>query len=108
MIIKRGIGLGKVEVTFRLPSGVPFERVHVVGDFNGWSRTATPMCPDGDGLIARVVCDAGVRYQYRYLADGHRWANDWQADDYIPNQFGGEDSVLDLTAMPAQPPVGTD
>jgi hypothetical protein len=34
------------------------------------------------------------RYQFRYLLNGERWENDWQADEYVPNQFGTEDSVL--------------
>jgi hypothetical protein len=32
-----------------------------------------------------------------YLVDGERRQNDWAADSYAPNEYGGDDSVLDLT-----------
>src|SRR5205823_2061090 len=32
----------------------------------------------------------------RYLFDGRHWTNDEAADALVPNQFGGEDSVLSL------------
>jgi hypothetical protein len=57
------------------------------------------MTRDNDGVLS---CSIGVipgrRYQYRFLLDNDRWINDWTADAYAPNSFGGEDSVLDLTA----------
>ena len=37
------------------------------------------------------------RKGYRYLVDGERWENDWAADTYAPNDYGGDDSVVDLT-----------
>jgi hypothetical protein len=40
------------------------------------------------------------------LIDGQRWDNDWAADAYLPNSFGGDDSVVDLTALAeAVPPA---
>ena len=35
----------------------------------------------------------GRSYRYRYLLDGERWENDWAADDYVPNEYGTQDSV---------------
>jgi hypothetical protein len=52
---------------------------------------------DGDGYVAHLHLEAGRAYRFRYLLDGCRWENDWQADAYLPNEFGGEDSVIDLT-----------
>ena len=46
-----------------------------------------------------VGLDAGRAYRFRYLLDGQRWENDWAADAYQPNDFGGDDSVVDLTAL---------
>jgi hypothetical protein len=69
----------------------------VVGDFNDWSHDAHPMERDGDQFIARIPLPPGRSYRYRYLLDGARWENDWSADGYEPNEFGGDDSVLDLT-----------
>ena len=48
-----------------------------------------------------MTLEAGQRYQFRYLLDGVRWENDWDADGYAPNPFNGENSVLDLDGVPA-------
>jgi hypothetical protein len=93
-----------VDVVFRLPVAVGAQRAWVVGEFNGWSPTAHPMAREGDELVARLALVPGRTYRYRYLLDGDRWENDWNADGYVPNGFGGEDSVLDLTAT--TPPRG--
>ena len=52
-----------------------------------------------------VSLNAGRAYRFRYLL-GQRWDNDWAADAYQPNDFGGDDSVVDLTALAeAVPPA---
>jgi 1,4-alpha-glucan branching enzyme len=88
---------GHAMVTFRLPFEVAAERVCVVGEFNDWSRDAHPMEPDGDHFVARIALPIGRTYRFRYLLDGERWENDWSADGYQPNEFGGDDSIIDLT-----------
>ena len=55
------------------------------------------MTADDDGFVARVLLEPGRQYRFRYLLDGERWENDWSADDYVDNELGGTDSVLDLT-----------
>ena len=94
-----------VVVTFRLPSAVGAESACVVGEFNDWSHTATPMERDGDGFVAHAHIPPGRAYRFRYLLDGERWENDWAADDYVPNEFGGDDSVIDLTSGGGSTPV---
>ncbi|MDQ2650402.1 MAG: hypothetical protein M3Z03_12735 [Actinomycetota bacterium] len=83
---------------FRLPVTVGAARVTVVGEFNDWSHTATPMHVEGDCFVARVPLEAGRRYRFRYLLDGERWENDWSADAYLPNAFGDDDSVVEVRA----------
>jgi 1,4-alpha-glucan branching enzyme len=98
----------RVLVSFRIPPGMGGSHVVVAGDFNGWSPSATPMAPDPDepeALRVDVELSPGRRYRFRYIIDGDRWANDWEADDYVPNDYGGEDSVIDLERfVPAAPP----
>ncbi|PKL24707.1 MAG: glycoside hydrolase [Spirochaetae bacterium HGW-Spirochaetae-3] len=68
----------------------------VSGDFNNWSRTATPMkrTPEG-GFEARVKLDAGKEFHFRYLLDDSRWDNDWHADKYAQSLFrDAENSVV--------------
>jgi hypothetical protein len=84
-------------VTFTLAhSGLDGHRVAVVGDFNGWDPGATPMDRE-DGAYTATVTLAPGRYRFRYLSEDGAWFNDDAADDYEPNEYGGQDSVLDLT-----------
>ena len=84
----------KCSVTFRLPAEVGAETAHLCGDFNDWSRTATPMkrLKDG-GFSVRLSLDTGKTYRFRYLLNGEVWENDWAADGYLPNDFGSDDSL---------------
>jgi 1,4-alpha-glucan branching enzyme len=94
-----GKGGDEVKVTFILPKDGGEDPTAVVGDFNDWDPTATPLRRRRDQLSASVSVAAGRRYAFRYLAEGGRWFNDEAADDYEPNVYGGSDSVLDLTAF---------
>ena len=77
--------------------------VAVVGDFNDWSHDQHAMTVDGDGTQSTVSIRLapGRAYRFRYLIGGTRWENDWGADRYEPNDFGGDDSVVDLTDVQA-------
>jgi len=89
-----------VEVTFRLPAVCGAKRACVVGEFNDWSTEAHPMERNGDEFVLCVALEPGATYRFRYLLDGTRWQNDWAAHAYVPNEFGGDDSLLDLRATP--------
>ncbi len=95
MILREPQG-DKVRVTFRLPSTIWAESVHLVGDFNDWSRTSHPLqrTRDGEWEIS-LVLDQGKSYQFRYLVNCSDWQNDWNADRYVSNPFGGENSVIE-------------
>lgn len=87
-------------VRFRLPAAVGATTVHLVGEFNDWSRTRHPLRRDGDCFRTEVELELGRIYRYRYLLDGSRWENAWDADAYLPNEHGSEDSVVDLRRPP--------
>ena len=95
MVEKHENGSGSVVVEFRVPA-LSATRMSVVGEFNGWSPGADVMARDGDEFVATVTLAAGRTYRFRYLLDGGRWENDWAADAYVPNEFGGDDSLIDL------------
>jgi 1,4-alpha-glucan branching enzyme len=77
-----------------LPASVGADAVWLVGDFNDWSRTAHPMRRDGDAFLLTLELEPGRTYRYRYLLDGIRWENDWAAEEYAPNPYGSEDSLV--------------
>jgi 1,4-alpha-glucan branching enzyme len=91
----RGDRLGTIQVTFELMPSVLAESAAVVGEFNGWSVEANPMERGDDGAFRTTIqLDVGRRYRFRYVIDGERWVNAWDADDYAPNDYGGDDSVV--------------
>ena len=99
MLRKRTAGEdGKVLVTFEFPTAIGGESVYVVGDFNAWNQNAHPMHRNGNGnWQITLELEAGREFQFRYLVDGQRWYNDWEADSYVPNPYGGKNSVVVTT-----------
>lgn len=99
MLTKRQLKSGNVEVTFTMPRLDNVSRLYLVGDFNNWSIAEHPLtcAADGSWSIA-LELEAGRAYQFRYFGDNEEWFNEWQADAYAPNQFGGDNSVVIVPA----------
>lgn len=74
------------------------ENAHVVGEFNEWSTTATPMKRMKNGSFSVTLeLEAGRSYQFRYLLGQSRWDNDPDADRTVPTPYEGSyNSVLNL------------
>jgi 1,4-alpha-glucan branching enzyme len=88
------------KVTFSLPKKAVgnAKKVVLVGEFNNWSETATPMKKMKDGSVSiSLNLATGREYHYRYLIDGQKWENDWKADKYEASTIPGvENSVVTL------------
>jgi len=86
----------KVIVRFELPPAIWADRVFLVGDFDNWNETSHPMIVDRDDgtWYLTLELDRGKKYQFRYLVNGREWHNDWKADEYVPNPYGGTNSVV--------------
>ncbi len=72
------------------------KRIALVGDFNGWAASATPLAArDGTGLwTASVVLRPG-RHEYAFVIDGKRWA----ADPFAlttTDEFGTKSSIVSV------------
>ena len=103
-MIKTRLPSGSVLVTFELPTAVTAASVHLCGEFNDWSQVSLPLTRADSGRFSVTVeLQAGRQWRFRYLLDGEGWENDWEADDYLPNDHGGDDSVVDLTDTPVLP-----
>lgn len=95
----------KCDVTFTLSKEAIAggKKVVLVGEFNNWNTA------EGIALIAKkgeyktvLKLDAGNRYEYRYLVDGHMWTNDAAPDAFVSNPFGTINSVVELPAPAAK------
>jgi 1,4-alpha-glucan branching enzyme len=86
------------KVTFELPDAAAegAQAVFLVGDFNNWSETSTPMKKNKDDVWTIVMnLQSGREYYFRYLIDGDRWENDWNADKYVKSPYSdAENSVV--------------
>lgn len=103
MVVKTPCGNGKVRVTFSMPAAIWADTIHVVGDFNDWNETATPLRLTEVGWYVTIELASGRSYQYRYLMNSRDWHNDWQADSYVPNEYGGDNSVVTLVSLEEPP-----
>ncbi len=95
----------QVKITFVLPgngggNGGGNGKVAVAGEFNGWDRSANVLRKRGDTRSASVTLGAGQRYAFRYVdVATDQWFNDDDADGYERNEFGDDNSILDLTRI---------
>ena len=89
----------RCSVTFVLPKEAALDAgsVCILGEFNNWSADAHPLTRRETGdFVITLDLEAGRAYRFRYVIDGWKFENDWFADRYEPNPYGGEDSVVDV------------
>lgn len=68
--------------------------VSLAGDFNGWSRNATPLEDvDGRGQWSVTLTLPPGRHEYAFVVDGERWVADPFAA-VTRDEFGQESSVV--------------
>ena len=96
MLKKRYLkGKDVVQVTFYTAPALDAKEVCLVGDFNEWDESATPMQALKDGRFKIVLeLEPERDYEFRYLVDGSEWHNDWEADKYVPNPHGSDNCVV--------------
>jgi 1,4-alpha-glucan branching enzyme len=89
-----------VKVTFSLPARSDGSRISVVGDFNAWRAGANVFKRRGDLEVSSLTLSSGRRYEFRYVDDEGNWFNDDGAHGYARNEFGEDNSVIDLREVP--------
>jgi len=84
------------KVDFTLPADLAAvaKTAYLVGDFNDWNETATPM-KKGRGPVFRVTLELDINreYAFRYLVNGS-WHSEPEADRFVSNPFGGDNSIV--------------
>lgn len=71
---------GGIKFTYYDPNA---KQVYLVGDFNNWDVTATPMKRDEKGTFYVIVELSPGRHEYKFYVDGQ-----WIADPYNPITVG--------------------
>lgn len=92
----------KCTVTFTVSSEAAngAKTIYIVGDFNSWSSTSTPLKQQKDGSFSlKMELDVNREYQFRYLLDSCKWENDWNADKYVPAPYSNADNSVVVTKI---------
>jgi len=75
-----------------------YHSVHVIGDFNGWDRTAEPMTWDPlNRHFAIELSLAPGKYEYKLLLDKKEITSDPGNPESADDGFGGRNSVLTVS-----------
>ncbi len=83
----------EAEVTFEF-SRDDVNSVQLLGEFNDWQPVEMKLNKKTNAFKAKMRLPVGETFHFRYLLDGKEWENDYQADQYLPNVFGTENSVV--------------
>lgn len=67
--------------------------VFIAGSFNDWNHAAAALARSGEGKWAVELALAPGRHEYMFVVDG-LWMCDPASKDYVPNPFGGCNSVV--------------
>lgn len=96
MLIKNYSKSGAIcRVTFKYNNSENAAKAVLVGEFNDWSLQENPIKRLKDGSFSGTISlQAGNSYQFRYLLDENTWINDEEADSYLPNTYGEDNSVV--------------
>lgn len=74
-------------------------RVSLVGDFNDWNPSATPLHRAAGNVWWVVVPLAPGRYHYSFVVDGTRWVTDPVAPRAADDDYGQQNSVVTILAQ---------
>ncbi|VAW31235.1 hypothetical protein MNBD_CHLOROFLEXI01-5371 [hydrothermal vent metagenome] len=84
------------EVTFEV-NVEDAKNVALVCEHNGWEPIQMKQSKKGP-FRTKIRLPKEGQFQFRYLVDGQTWHNDKTADTYLPNEHGGENSVISTVA----------
>jgi len=70
------------------------QSVAIAGSFNSWQPEQAKTTGNG-GWVKELTIAPG-RYEYMFVVDG-QWMADPNAKEFVPNPFGGQNSVLVIT-----------
>ena len=84
-----------------MPEGIRFtllapgaKQVALVGSFNSWVTSATPMTRQAGNVWSVVVPLKEGEHTFMYLIDGSQWVTPPQAEDFVTDGFGQANGVV--------------
>ena len=83
----------EAEVTFEF-SHPDAKDVCLFGEFNDWQPVPMKFNKKQGVFKCKQRLPLDHEFHFRYLINGDLWDNDHQADSYIANSFGTENSVV--------------
>jgi cyclomaltodextrinase / maltogenic alpha-amylase / neopullulanase len=81
-----------IEHTFTFPA-IDAEDVHVIGQFNDWSRTRDRLARQPGGEFSLTLALDPGRYEYKFTVDGEE-VLDPRNEVRVPNPFGDYNNIL--------------
>ena len=73
-------------------------RVALVGSFNNWDKDADPMLRRPDGVFEFIISLNPGDYRYKFVLNGSVWIADPRNHHTQPDNMGGVNSLLRVTA----------
>ncbi|MDE1234840.1 isoamylase early set domain-containing protein [Vibrio aestuarianus] len=84
----------EVEVTFEVDAADVSSTVAIVADFLDWQPEPMKKVAKSNCFKFKTRLPKDAEFQFRYLLDDQKWVNDPQADQYITNGFGEDNSLV--------------
>jgi len=69
----------------------------LVGDFNNWQGVEMKFNKKTQSFKTKIRLPKEGTFHFRYLLNEKEWENDYNADQYLPNVYGSENSVVQTT-----------
>jgi 1,4-alpha-glucan branching enzyme len=83
-------------VRFEFQAVADVRRVALVGDFNHWNHFSHSMRKSPAGPWELTIDLAPGRYQYKFLVNETQWVTDPKAQAKASNQYGTDNSVIEV------------
>ncbi len=90
---------GLWDVTFRYQAEDTPREVSLAGAFNSWSPRSKPLERGSDGIWRVTIMLGAGTYEYKFVRNGGEWIRDPANPDGVPDNHGGQNSVLRLGEM---------
>ncbi len=83
----------KVKFTFQVENA---ETIEILGLNSDWENSIVMSKKKDGSFICDVSLPKDSKHEFKYLVNETEWINEPAADEQLPNEFGGNNSVIIL------------